>query len=159
MHLNKVEKLKNGQQLFIFFSNDKGRGKNNCTIQLVPGDEKRKLVAKMTKNVIKEVYTTSWKGDVNFSRRVQSVLNVKAEDLFRYEQIKRVDKNYRVIADESAKMCFDLAWLNIERDNKSIAGIVTMQELKVFCEKLYCRAWVDCERFQGAKNGVLAKIK
>lgn len=153
MHLKKVEELKNGKQLFIFFSNDKGRGKNNCTIQKVWSGEKRKLTAKQTVNVISEAYTTSWKGDVNFSKRIQKILDVKPSDLVRYEQIKRIDNNYKTMEKQAMEMCFDLLSLEIKEQNKEKnGGFMTINELLKFTEKVYYKAWEDRSNFEKIKK-------
>jgi hypothetical protein len=100
MHLNTVEKLKNGNQLFVFYSNDKGRGKSNCTIQLVEKSEKRKLTAKLTKHILAETYTTAWRGDINFSKRVQKLLGIDEADLVRINTIKRNDARIKNTSTE-----------------------------------------------------------
>lgn len=153
MHLKKVEELKSGRKLFVFFSNDKGRGKNNCTIQVVTKGEKRNLTAKQTKNVLVEAYTTSWKGDINFSKRIQKILGVKPSDLVRYEQIKRIDDNYKNMEKQAMEMCFDLLSLEIKEQNKEKSGgFMTINELLKFTEKVYYKAWEDSKNFEKIKK-------
>jgi hypothetical protein len=143
MHLKKIEKLKNGQQLFLFFANDKGRGRNNCIIQVVEKGERRNIVAKRTKNVLAEAYTTSWKGDVNFSKQVQKILGISSDDLVRIKEIKRIDDEIRSNEWDTMRINFDLIWMKIEKENKGEFGIVTKQQMKIFSEKMYSKGWMD----------------
>jgi hypothetical protein len=147
MHLQKTEKLKNGNQLFVFFSNDKGRGKNNCTIQLVGPGEKRKLVAKMTKNILSEVYTTSWKGDINFSKDVQKQLGIAVDDLKSYAQIKRSDAKIKAHSVKAMVESFEKLKADIKKNNPGIAGLITKDELISYAEKVYFKGWLDHETF------------
>lgn len=162
MHLKKVEKLKNGKQLFVFFSNDKGSGKNNCTIQLVEGSEKRKLTAKLTKDVLKEVYTTSWKGDINFSKRIQRILDVNVSDLMRYKEIKKIDSILKVSQDEAWMFKFDIIWMKIqqkaEKNGGSNVAIISREQLKSFSRSMYSQGWKDQIFWEGQRNGILAEI-
>jgi len=162
MHLKKVEKLKNGKQLFVFFSNDKGRGKNNCTIQLVEGTEKRKLTAKLTKEVLKEVYTTSWKGDINFSKRIQKILGVKVSDLVRYSEIKRIDSILKVSQDEACNFKFDIIWMKIQQKKEKNGGsdiaIISNDQLKEFSRSMYSQGWKDHIFYEGQRNGILTEV-
>lgn len=143
MHLKTIEQLNNGKQLFIFYANDKGRGKNNCTIQLVDKNQKRKLTAKDTTIVLKEVYTSSWKGDINFSKNVQKLLGIRDIDLMRYKQIKRFDDQVRRRFKDSAELNFDLLWMRIDKVQECNSGFVTKDQLKKFAEKIYMQAWAD----------------
>lgn len=80
MKLSKINQLNNGNQLFVFFSNNKGRGRNNCTIQVVPKNETRKRYSRNTCNIIAQITTSSWKGDINLSQDVQNSLGI-AKDM------------------------------------------------------------------------------
>lgn len=81
MRLNKIEKLKNGNQLFVFWANNAGRGSNNCTLQIVPPTSIRKIYSRETENIIAQTRTSSWKGDVNFSENVCDRLGISKTDL------------------------------------------------------------------------------
>lgn len=162
MHLKKIEELKSGRKLFVFFSNDKGRGKNNCTIQVVTKGEKRNLTAKLTKNVLAEAYTTSWKGDINFSKRIQEILGVKPSDLVRYKEIKRIDNEMREWQGDACTLNFDIIWMKIEQkkdsQGKSDIAIITSDQLKEFSRSMYSQGWNDNIKFERDKNGFLAKV-
>jgi len=147
MHLQKIEKLKNGNQLFIFFSNDKGRGKNNCTIQLVESTEKRKLVAKMTKKVLAEVYTTSWNGDINFSKAVQSKLGIDVNDIKSYAKIKISDAKIKNQNEVAMSLGFEKLKLSINKKNPNVVGVVTKEQLIKYVEQIYYKGWFDRQIF------------
>ena len=81
MRLNKITKLKNGNQLFVYYANNAGRGDSNCTLMIVPEGEPRMPYSRMVKNVIQTALTSSWKSDINLSKSVLSVLGITKEDL------------------------------------------------------------------------------
>lgn len=81
MKLNKTNGLKNGNQLFVYWANNRGRGSDNCTLVVVPAGENRPSFSRDVKNVISKTRTSSWKGLVNFSRSVCDRLMITKMDL------------------------------------------------------------------------------
>lgn len=83
MKTNKIEigfspkqiKLENGLYLCFWYANNAGRGDDNCTIILTDSDE-RSAKSKDQHNVIAMVRTSSWNGNVNFSKYVQKQLGL-----------------------------------------------------------------------------------
>jgi hypothetical protein len=76
MRLSKITELKNGNRLFAFWANNRGRGDNNCTLQVVEPGTNRPVLSRLTTNVISETRTSSWRGDVNLSRNIQRKLGI-----------------------------------------------------------------------------------
>ena len=81
MKLNKITALKNGNQLFAYWANNRGRGSNNCTLLVVPSNEPRPNFSRDVKNVIAETRTSSWRGLVNLSVAVCNELGISKQDL------------------------------------------------------------------------------
>jgi O-glycosyl hydrolase len=74
-HSPKTIKL-NGDYLHFWYANNKGRGTNNCTICRSTCQE-RASISKNQKEVTHMCKTSSWAGNVNFSRKVQNDLGIK----------------------------------------------------------------------------------
>ena len=66
--------LGNGEFLHFWYANNKGRGKNNCTI--IRSTAPRAKASNDQNNVIARVTTSAWAGNVNYSHTVQSKLGV-----------------------------------------------------------------------------------
>jgi len=66
--------LGNGEFLYFWYANNAGRGDNNCTI-IRSTSPRAKLSAKQ-ENVLSKVLTSSWSGNVNFSKSVQKELGL-----------------------------------------------------------------------------------
>lgn len=81
MRLNKINKLSNGNQLFAYWANNRGRGSNNCTLLVVPAGVVRPAYSRMTENVIAKTTTSSWQGSVNLSKSVCEKLGINKEDI------------------------------------------------------------------------------
>lgn len=70
----KTVELSDGTFLHFWYANNAGRGDNNCTI-IRSTDARAALSAKQT-GVIATTLTSSWRGNVNFSREVQRALGL-----------------------------------------------------------------------------------
>ena len=81
MELSKITPLKNGLQLFVYWSNNKGRGKDNCTLIVVPDNEIRPQFSRDVKNVISKTKTSSWRTNVNLSNDVCNRLGITKQHL------------------------------------------------------------------------------
>jgi len=81
MRLDKTNRLKDGNQLFAYWANNKGRGSNNCTLQVVGPNTNRPNFSRDTKDVISETQCSSWAGNVNLSKRVCEELGIRQEDI------------------------------------------------------------------------------
>lgn len=86
MKLGKEHKIKGGRYvLFVYRSNNKGRGKNNCTLVLCPAGTVRRSRVVGYKNAGEEplaiIQTSSYGSDVNLSKYVLSCLNIRKEDI------------------------------------------------------------------------------
>ena len=81
MKLNKITTLKNGNQLFAYWANNRGRGSNNCTLLVFPTGEQRPNFSRDVKNVIAQTKTSSWRGQVNLSNAVCNQLGISKQDL------------------------------------------------------------------------------
>jgi len=81
MRLNKINKLSNGNQIFAYWANNRGRGSNNCTLQIVPAGVTRPRYSRMTKNVFAETTTSSWRGSVNLSKLLCEKLGITKEQI------------------------------------------------------------------------------
>lgn len=81
MELNKITALINGNQLFAYWANNRGRGSNNCTLLIVPAGVKRTFFSRDVKNVIAKTRTSSWRGLVNMSKSVCNQLGITKNDL------------------------------------------------------------------------------
>lgn len=69
------------------------------------------------------------------------------------EKKERIDKNNKDIEKASAELCFDFLWMEIEKVNGSNneAGIVTIDQLKEFAEKVYLRGFESGALFERSK--------
>jgi len=74
--VNAVNKLENGNLLLAWWANNKGRGKDNCTLMVVPDGTKRASLSRDQKNVLTQTRTSSWRGSVNLSKRVCDDLGI-----------------------------------------------------------------------------------
>ena len=81
MKLGKITKLTSGNQLFVYFANNKGRGANNCTLIVVPAGAIRPRYSRDVKNIIAQTRTGSWRGIVNMSVDVCTRLGITKQDL------------------------------------------------------------------------------
>lgn len=66
--------LPNGQFLHFWYANNKGRGNNNCTI--IRSTKLRSSVSAKQGGFIAQARTSSWRGNVNFSKSVQEKLGL-----------------------------------------------------------------------------------
>jgi len=81
MRLDKITALKNGNQLFAYWANNRGRGSNNCTLLVVPANEQRPIFSRDVKNIIANTRTSSWRGHVNLSAAVCNELGITKQEL------------------------------------------------------------------------------
>ena len=81
MKLNKITAMKNGNQLFAYWANNRGRGSDNCTLLVVPSNEQRLNFSRDVKNIISKTRTSSWRGLVNLSVAVCNQLGITKQDL------------------------------------------------------------------------------
>jgi hypothetical protein len=66
--------LGNGESLYFWYANNAGRGDNNCTI--IRSTSERAKVSAKQENVLAKALTSSWAGNVNFSKSVQQALGL-----------------------------------------------------------------------------------
>lgn len=64
----------NGEFLHFWYANNAGRGDSNCTI--IRSTAIRSIMSAKQQNVIAKTLTSSWSGNVNFSKRVQNNLGL-----------------------------------------------------------------------------------
>ena len=81
MKLNKTTTLTNGNLLFAYWTNNRGRGSDNCTLQVVPAGTNRLAMSRMTQNVIASTRTSSWRGLVNMSESVCARLGITKQEI------------------------------------------------------------------------------
>ena len=81
MMLKKTTKLTNGNLMFAYWANNRGRGRDNCTLQIVPAGTTRAPYSRLNKTVICSTRTSSWNGHVNLSERVCAELGIKKTDI------------------------------------------------------------------------------
>ncbi len=67
-------KLDNGEYLHFWYANNRGRGSDNCTI--IRTRAPRADLSANQAGVIESVRTSSWNGNVNFSKRIQAKLGL-----------------------------------------------------------------------------------
>jgi hypothetical protein len=79
MRLKKETPLKNGNKLLAYWANNRGRGNDNCTLIVVRGDYMRPAYTRMIADAdtIARCRVSSWAGDVNLSRKIQSFLGIE----------------------------------------------------------------------------------
>jgi len=66
--------LGNGEHLYFWYANNKGRGHSNVTI--IRSTAPRASMSRNQTEVIAEAITSGWGGIVNFNRKVQAVLGL-----------------------------------------------------------------------------------
>jgi hypothetical protein len=76
MRLEKETILKNGKKLLAYWANNAGRGNNNCTLIVVDAAVERPTFSANVTEYYAATKTSSWKGNVNLSKRVQSKLGI-----------------------------------------------------------------------------------
>lgn len=70
-----TKKLDDGTFLYFWYANNKNRGSNNCTIIRSSSPNRAPMSAKQTE-IIASTRTSSWRGNVNFSKHVQAALGL-----------------------------------------------------------------------------------
>ena len=81
MYLKNTVPLADDRVLYAYWANNKGRGRNNCTLIVCPKSQPRTPFSSGIKNYDSKTRTSSWQGDVNLSQRILGELNLKKEDL------------------------------------------------------------------------------
>ena len=81
MLLRKITNLRNGTVLAAHWANNRGRGRDNCTLSILPAAVDRGVYVRDNKHVIASCRTSSWQGSVNLSRNVLAKLGIKLSDL------------------------------------------------------------------------------
>ncbi len=76
MRLEKETILKNGKKLLAYWANNKGRGRNNCTLIIVDRDYPRPAKSVDVEEYFSQTQTSSWAGNVNLSKRVLNILGI-----------------------------------------------------------------------------------
>ena len=76
MRLNAETTLSDGRKLCAWWANNAGRGRNNCTLAVVPGATERAAYSRQQADVMATTRTSSWRGDVNLSRAVRETLGI-----------------------------------------------------------------------------------
>ncbi len=76
MRLAKENLLDNGQKLFVWFANNKGRGSNNCTLAVVDWEEKRAVRVAGQKGFNAMTTTSAWNGNINLSKQICNELGI-----------------------------------------------------------------------------------
>ena len=80
MRIGRETKLKNGKKLLAWCANNRGRGRDNCTLKVVDAADVR-LPKSRNQECYETTRTSSWMGDVNLSRRVLKRLGIMKGDL------------------------------------------------------------------------------
>lgn len=63
----------------------------------------------------------------------------------------RINRNNSADKCDAASLCFELLWMQIEKDNTASVGFVTKEQLKIFAEKIHLSGFlsgVNFERFK-----------
>ena len=81
MHLLAETTLRDGRKLLAWWANNKGRGRDNCTLAVVDADTPRAEYSRNQANVQAMTRTSSWGGDVNLSRRVMAILGIEVSEI------------------------------------------------------------------------------
>ena len=83
MYIDKEMDLKNGKKLIAYWANNRGRGRNNCTLYVVEKGTKRAGNCKLQNKIdyFTRYSTSSWRGNVNLSRRICKKLEINVTDL------------------------------------------------------------------------------
>ena len=80
MRLNKINEMRDGRVLMMYFANNRGRGSDNCTLVVAPTGTARPTYSRGLTGY-PTVRTSAWAGNVNLSRRVCSQIGIKIEDI------------------------------------------------------------------------------
>lgn len=66
---------------------------------------------------------------------------------------ERINSNDDEIKNEAANLCFDFLWMEIEKSNGADVrvGIVTMEQLKVFAQKVHQSGFLSGVNFERYK--------
>ena len=86
MRLKTESILSDARVLMTFFANNKGRGKNNCTLIITePGITKPRRGCHISEiswaNIDKITKTSAWRGDINISERVCKDLGITKKEI------------------------------------------------------------------------------
>lgn len=73
-HSPRTINLNDGTYLHFWYANNKGRGRNNCTI--IRSSVPRAATSAKQTDVIASTTTSAWAGNVNFSRNIQTALGL-----------------------------------------------------------------------------------
>ena len=76
MMLKQINKLTTGQYLSAHWANNKGRGRNNCTLSIIAQPTDRGAYVRDT-IAITQTRTSSWNGNVNLSKRICTKLGIE----------------------------------------------------------------------------------
>ncbi len=76
MYLQPSTTLNDGRKLLAWWANNKGRGRDNCTLAVVPGSTSRAATSRRQADIETTTRTSSWGGDVNLSRAVCEELGI-----------------------------------------------------------------------------------
>ena len=79
MKLDKETVMSDGRKLLAYWANNRGRGSDNCTLQVVGPEAIRQPYSRQNSEVLAECRTSSWRGDVNVSRAVREALGITGE--------------------------------------------------------------------------------
>ena len=92
MRLNKINTIDDGTKrvLFAFWANNRGRGRDNCTLVVVPEGTERPINSKnlIESELYKYVQVSSWRGNVNLSEKTCNYLEIKKTDINRISNEK-----------------------------------------------------------------------
>lgn len=70
----KTVELENGQFLHFWYANNAGRGDDNCTI--IRSTAPRAAMSAKQSDILSSTRASAWRGQVNFSKQVQSELGL-----------------------------------------------------------------------------------
>ncbi len=76
MRLNHTNTLPGNKWLFAYWANNRGRGRNNCTLLVVPANSERPAYSRDVIGCYAKTRTSSWTGDVNVSKFVLAKLGI-----------------------------------------------------------------------------------
>ncbi len=80
MRIKSETKLTGGKKLLAWWANNKGRGRNNCTLAVVDDADIRQSHSLKQKNGYAYVQTSSWNGNVNLSKKILEKLGLTKND-------------------------------------------------------------------------------
>ena len=81
MYLDKINKLKNGNLLFVYYANNKGRGTDNCTLVVAKSGTTRTPRSHQVNGTIATTRNSSWALDINVSKKVCGLLGIEKSDI------------------------------------------------------------------------------